>query len=101
MVRSLTTTFVPLKEEDAQPQNFLLDYSFRQGGGRERYALKMLQEEVFRDPAMLVRASIDMDLESRILSSISHPNIIKMHACGAKSPYKADYFIGTSHQASP
>lgn len=68
-------------------------HCFREGG-RPRYAVKMLQEDIARNPAMLTRASIDMAVESQILSSVRHPNIIKMHACGA-SPYKADYFIGT------
>lgn len=96
--RFLTTSFIQkAKEEDSVKSRSLL--CFRRGGD-SKYALKMLQEEVVRDPAMLYRASIDMALESRMLSSMNHPNIINMHACGARSPYVANYFIGTSNKSS-
>jgi len=78
--------------DGVQSRGFMADHCIREGGS-SRYAVKMLQEDTTKCPGMLIRGSIDMALETRILSSICHPNIIKLHACGATSPYKADYFI--------
>ena len=38
-----------------------------------------------------------MAVETRILSDIEHPNIIKMRACGLISPFEVDYFIGKTY----
>ena len=61
--------------------------------GSARYAIKMLHKDAVENPEMLIRGSIDMAVEARILSSIDHPNVVKIYASG-KTPYEANYFIG-------
>merc|ERR1719329_1327684 len=64
----------------------------REGGSTRQYAIKMLHEDAVQDPEMFIRGSIDMAVETRIISSIDHPNIIKIYANG-ETPYEANYFI--------
>ena len=76
-----------------ESRKFIADHCIRKGGDA-RYALKILSTEVVADPGTFIQGSIDMAVETRMLSDIEHPNIIKMRAKGAVSPYEVDYFIG-------
>ncbi|CAJ1951852.1 unnamed protein product [Cylindrotheca closterium] len=75
-----------------ESRKFIADHCIRKGGDA-RYALKILSPEVVNDPGELIQGSIDMAVETRVLSDIEHPNIIKMRACGSISPFEVDYFI--------
>lgn len=62
--------------------------------GEARYAVKMLGDEIKKGKGLLyVRGTIDMALETRFLSALDHPNIIRMRAVAECSPYDDCYFI--------
>lgn len=80
-------------EGQMESRKFISDNCIRNGGDA-RYALKVLSQEVVNDPGQFIQGSIDMAIETRVLSDIEHPNIIKMRACAAMSQYEVNYFIG-------
>lgn len=82
-----------VEQEQKESRQFIADHCIRKGGDA-RYALKILSPEVVNEPRIFTQGSIDMAVETRLLSFIDHPNIIKMRACCALSPYEVDYFIG-------
>jgi hypothetical protein len=59
-----------------------------------RYAVKILSPEVINDPARYLQGIIDMAIETRFLSDIEHPNIIKMRATAKCDAFSEEYFIG-------
>ena len=75
-----------------ESRKFISDHCIRKGGDA-RYALKILSPEVISDPGMCIQGSIDMAVETRVLSDIEHPNIIKMRACAIGTPFDEQYFI--------
>jgi hypothetical protein len=87
--------YFQVDEGQTESRKFISDHCIRKGGDA-RYALKVLSQEVVEDAGMFIQGSIDMAIETRVLSAIEHPNIIKMRACAAMSPYEVNYFIGKS-----
>jgi serine/threonine protein kinase len=84
-------------DEEAAPgamesRQFIAENCIRNGGDA-RYAAKMLSAEVIADPPTFIQGCMDMATETRVLSDIEHPNIIKMRACAQVSPYEETYFI--------
>jgi serine/threonine protein kinase len=87
------------KYEDAEvgtggmeSRQFIAEHCIRKGGDA-RYAAKMLSPEIIADPDVFVQGITDMAIETRVLSDIEHPNIIKMRACAVESPFDEKYFI--------
>ena len=84
-------------EEDAVAEDgfesrlFIAEHCIRTGGDA-RYAVKFLSPEVIANPAMYIQGITDMAVETRFLSSIEHPNIVKMRATSSQ-PYNEKYFI--------
>ena len=62
-----------------QDRNFMASHCIRSGRDY-RYALKILQESSYKDPHTFVSGVVDLAIESRFLSVVRHPNIIKMRA---------------------
>mmetsp|Transcript_18315 Transcript_18315/g.39587 ORF Transcript_18315/g.39587 Transcript_18315/m.39587 type:complete len:417 (-) Transcript_18315:1943-3193(-) len=58
-----------------------------------RYAIKTLSEECLADPERFVGGVIDLAVESRFLSVIRHPNIIKMRGMSDVNPYDRGFYI--------
>ena len=58
-----------------------------------RYAVKVLSPEIVASPKAFPTASRDMAVETRILSSIEHPNIVKLRACSGEELFHEQYFI--------
>lgn len=77
---------------EMESRKFIADHCIRKGGDA-RYAAKFLSAEVIDDPPVYIQGIMDMATETRVLSDIEHPNIIKMRACGVVSPYDETYFI--------
>ena len=75
-----------------QEREFLAEHCIRDGGDA-RYAVKFLKKEIIKDPAMFILAIKDMAIESRFLSSIKHPHIVKMRALSTGDPYSENFFI--------
>ena len=84
-------------EEDVELEGehwkeFIAEHCLRNGGDA-RYAVKCLKQEVIKDAAKYILAIKDMAIETRFLSSIKHPNIVKMRAVATVDPYDEEYFI--------
>lgn len=75
-----------------ESRQFIAEHCIRKGGDA-RYAAKMLSPEVIADPPNFIQGIMDMATETRVLSDIEHPNIIKMRACAVESPYEEKFFI--------
>jgi hypothetical protein len=60
-----------------------------------RFALKQLKKRVTDEPHALLQGIADMATEARVLSSMVHPNIVKLRgvARGQNVPFQRDYFI--------
>jgi serine/threonine protein kinase len=58
-----------------------------------RYAVKLLNPEILKDHNKFIQAMVDMATETRVLSSIMHPNIVKLRAIAQGSWFHEDYFI--------
>jgi serine/threonine protein kinase len=59
--------------------------------GDARYAVKFLHPELSK--LEHARGIIDLALEAKYLSVVSHPNIIKMRGWAASDPLKDDFFV--------
>ena len=59
--------------------------------GDARYAVKFLHPELSK--LENARAIIDLALEAKYLSAVSHPNIIKMRGWAASDPLKDGFFL--------
>ena len=62
-------------------------------GKDPRYAFKTMQPENLQDPSCFLNSVVDMVMEFKFLSSVRHPNIIKMRAVSVGDLYQADAFI--------
>ena len=80
------------KSESDEGQ-FIADHCLRESTGDARYAIKELSEELFKDYGVFIQGTIDMAIETRVLSDIEHPNIIKARALASGSPFEDGYFI--------
>jgi serine/threonine protein kinase len=80
-------------EGDIESRKFIAEHCIRKIGGDARYALKQLSNNVLEDPKKYIQGLIDMAVETRILSSLEHPNIIKLRSLGNSTPFHEDYFI--------
>jgi hypothetical protein len=61
--------------------------------GEARYALKHVRPDVQQDPAKAWTSMVDLVVETRILSQLMHPHIIKLRAVAAGNPLRPGYFI--------
>lgn len=88
--RDLSETEVDTGEMESRA--FIAEHCIRNGGDA-RYAVKVLSPEVIADPARYLQGIIDMAVETRFLSYVEHPNIIKMRAIAQVDPFHEEYFI--------
>jgi hypothetical protein len=65
-----------------QDRRFMQKHCIRNGKDC-RYALKTMQDACRKDPSMFVNTVVDMAIEFKFLSTVRHPNIIKMRAMSA------------------
>lgn len=77
-----------------ESRKFIAQHCLRQPSGHARYAIKKLSPEVVQKRDMLARGMMDMVIETRFLSDIEHPNIVKLRAIAATEQlYSPNYFI--------
>jgi serine/threonine protein kinase len=82
-----------LPDGEMESRIFIAEHCIRDGG-HARYAVKFASKEVVADPVTCSQAVMDMATETRILSDVQHPNIVKMRACAEISAFKGEnYFI--------
>jgi hypothetical protein len=75
-----------------QDRKFIARRCLRQGK-HARYAIKMLSDECLEDPERFVGGVIDLAVESKFLSVIRHPNIIKMRGMSDGNPYDRGFYV--------
>lgn len=75
-----------------QDRRFMTKYCMRNGKDC-RYAFKTMQKTCRRDPTMFVNTVVDMAIEFKFLSTVRHPNIIKMRATSAGDLCQAQSFL--------
>ena len=61
--------------------------------GDARYAVKRLSPEIVDDHMRLFQGIADLATETRFLSSLEHPNIMKLRAIAEGPWFHYDYFI--------
>jgi serine/threonine protein kinase len=77
-----------------ESRQFISKHCLRETNNKEaRYAIKILSPEIAASPQVFPYASHDMAVETRILSSIEHPNIVKLRACSSEGLFHEQYFI--------
>ncbi len=72
---------------------FIADHCLRADSGDARYAIKILSEENLANPGKFIQGTLDMAIETRVLSDTEHPNIIKARALAIVDPFDDNYFI--------
>jgi len=77
---------------EMESRQFIAHHCLRHGGDA-RYAIKVLSPEVVQDPALYLQGMIDVAVETRFLSSIVHPSIMKMRTIAKVDAYSEVYFI--------
>jgi serine/threonine protein kinase len=58
-----------------------------------RYAIKLLRRDVLNNEDKLALALCDLTIETRFLSNLEHPNVIKLRAISAADPFSGHYFL--------
>jgi serine/threonine protein kinase len=83
-------------EEDPQVLHetrlFIASHCIR-GAGFSRYAVKSLSKKTLEDPVAFKKAIYGMGIETRLLSALEHPHIIKMRATANSEFVDEDYFL--------
>lgn len=76
-----------------EQRKFLAQHCWRDSGAA-RYALKTLKASLIANPNKLFQAILDLNLETRFLSSVEyHPNIIRLRAISQGDRFDPHYFI--------
>jgi serine/threonine protein kinase len=75
-----------------QDRSFMAQHCIRQGKDC-RYAIKKVQDSSRNNEQVFVNAVVDLAIESRFLSVIRHPNIIKMRAMEEADPFHSGFFL--------
>jgi Protein kinase domain len=80
--------------EDVESRQFIATHAIRSSGDA-RYALKKLRTDVQTDNPhqRLLLGLFDLAVETRFLSSLEHPNLIKLRAISSSDPYSTNYFL--------
>lgn len=80
--------------DDKESRLFIAEHCIRPSGDA-RYAIKKLRQDIVtnKDKKRFWAGVVDLAIETRFLSSIEHPNIIKLRATSDSDPYSAEYFL--------
>mmetsp|Transcript_21148 Transcript_21148/g.31308 ORF Transcript_21148/g.31308 Transcript_21148/m.31308 type:complete len:392 (-) Transcript_21148:151-1326(-) len=94
---SLTSDAAPTTSDDftaniLQDRHYMAQ-NYLRNGMDSRYAIKTLSNSLMKDPERFVAGVIDLVIETKFLSIIRHPNIIKMRAISDQSPYSRGYYL--------
>jgi len=82
-----------LKQKRIDAQLFMQQHCLREADGKPRYAIKMLRTDTLKEATTVYFQGImDMACETRLLSSIRHPHIVKLRGVG-NDPCSENYFL--------
>ena len=91
-VRAITILDAEQQTRDDESDQLLHenDYSKTKNG---KYALKYLNKETCSIPSQFQTAIIDITVETKILSGLKHPHILKLHGFNKDEIFTPNYFI--------
>jgi serine/threonine protein kinase len=78
--------------KDQESRKFIAEHCLRNNNDA-RYAVKMLSPEIVANQGLLLQGMMDMALETRFMSDIIHPNIVKIRAMAEADPFSKSYFL--------
>ena len=82
--------------DDQESRQFIAQHCFR-NNGEPRYVLKSIRRDVLfnsmGDDTQSMLGLVDLAVETMFLSSIIHPNIIKLRAVSTADPCSGQYFL--------
>lgn len=79
-------------KREKEARVFIAEHCLRNNSDA-RYAVKILSPEVIKNKGLFIQGMIDMALETRFMSDIEHPNIVKIRAMARCDPFDEKYFI--------
>lgn len=80
------------EEVEFEDQTFIVKHCKR-ANGDARYAIKYLSPEVIKDMNRYLQGLVDFATETHFLTAIDHPNIVKLRAVEAGTPFDKKYFL--------
>ena len=75
-----------------ESRKFIANHCIRNGGD-SRYAVKILSPDTITDTPKFLQGLMDLVIEARLLSSLEHPNIIKLRGLPAGDLFYEGSFI--------
>jgi serine/threonine protein kinase len=79
--------------EHAEQRKFLATHCWRDGG-EARYAIKSLKASVIANPETLFQGILDLNAETRFLSSLPyHPNIVRLRGMAGGDRFDPHFFL--------
>mmetsp|Transcript_3958 Transcript_3958/g.6615 ORF Transcript_3958/g.6615 Transcript_3958/m.6615 type:complete len:417 (-) Transcript_3958:1481-2731(-) len=63
-------------------------------GGKTKYVVKQVAEEwIYQNRITFLKATVDLAIEAKYLSSLNHPSIIELRGVSESGPFAEGYFI--------
>lgn len=78
-----------IQEKKKLESNSLL----KKPGEREKYVIKCLKSTTKMKSSHFRRGLLDLTIEAKVLSVVSHPNIVKLHGIGRHNLFQHDFFL--------
>jgi hypothetical protein len=76
-----------------QDRTFMSEHCLRGQSKSCRYAIKKLHTDCYKDKHRFINGIVDLAIEVKFLSQISHPSIIKLRAISSTTPPGDDKFF--------
>jgi len=80
-------------DDDVESRNIMKENYYNGMRKGEEYVVKRLSNTVKSNASLFQRGIIDLTVETKILSAISHPNIIKLRGFDKQALFRPSYFI--------
>ena len=80
--------------QQQQHKQYISENAYNTQTGESRYAIKIIQPSIVQNEFQkFIQAAMDMATETKFLSVLSHPNILKMRGVGQGDMFSPDYFL--------
>eukprot|EP00980_Cylindrotheca_fusiformis_P018710 scaffold6231_cov108-Cylindrotheca_fusiformis.AAC.6 len=80
-------------DEEVESRNFIAKYCYRSNGDA-RYAVKRLKRSVVKESSLsFLNGMDDLATETLFLSSLEHPNIIKLRGMAQENMFSENFFL--------
>jgi hypothetical protein len=78
--------------DNQESRVFIAKHCVRESGDA-RYAIKRLKDDILKNDQDRLLGITDLVIETRFLSNLEHPNIIKLRGIANVDPYSTEYFV--------